>query len=209
MRWALHGWKITSIGQSMGNAPTLTKDPTDEWLHLSTCYLKPTQRSELPANLMTPNLKIFSFTYMPTQELKCRTNLTSLPRNQNLSPTMALVIYGYDLVCFAVVAAAIFAAFWVIIQRKGVQKSIDDSKYESLLLSEGSDGNRFFGSTQNGEGASAQLWMTCWKGLHPGWLLATRAVSGIVMAGFLAWDIRCYDSSIFVYYTEYVRSCCL
>ncbi|XP_058077304.1 uncharacterized protein LOC131225733 isoform X2 [Magnolia sinica] len=115
---------------------------------------------------------------------------------------MALVIYGYDFICFALVAGAIFGSLWVIRRTEGDQICDDATRYESLLFDR-SDRDGFVGQMRNGHVGSTQLWMSCWREVHPGWLLATRAVSAFVLAGFLAWDIRCYDSTIFVYYTEW------
>ncbi|KFK37467.1 hypothetical protein AALP_AA4G260700 [Arabis alpina] len=51
--------------------------------------------------------------------------------------------------------------------------------------------------------SSARLWTSCWRGLHPGWLLFTRSISLLSMAALLAWDVFEWDTSIFVYYTEW------
>eukprot|EP00268_Persea_americana_P024753 TRINITY_DN24164_c0_g1_i34.p1 TRINITY_DN24164_c0_g1~~TRINITY_DN24164_c0_g1_i34.p1 ORF type:complete len:281 (+),score=24.31 TRINITY_DN24164_c0_g1_i34:359-1201(+) len=115
---------------------------------------------------------------------------------------MALAVYWYDFVCFAIVGGAIIGSLWVLRQKEGAGKRDNDTKYESLLV-HGSDGNEFLGLTRSGHVSSSQLWMSCWNGVHPECLLATRLVSAFIMAGFLAWDIFHYHSSIFIYYTEW------
>lgn len=115
---------------------------------------------------------------------------------------MALVLHWYDFVCFAIVAGAIFGSLWVLRQKEGAGKRDDETKYESLLV-EGSDGNEFVGVTRSGHVSSTQLWMSCWHGVDPEWLMATRVASAFIMAGFLGWDIHRYDTSIFIYYTEW------
>ncbi|XP_058083343.1 uncharacterized protein LOC131231229 isoform X1 [Magnolia sinica] len=115
---------------------------------------------------------------------------------------MALVVYWYDFICFGIIAGAIFGSLWVLRQREAAGKLDGGTKYESLLVDR-TDGDDLVGHTPSGHLGSTQLWMTCWSGVHPIWLLATRGASCIVLVGFLAWDILRYDTSIFVYYTEW------
>ncbi|XP_010270922.1 PREDICTED: uncharacterized protein LOC104607104 [Nelumbo nucifera] len=117
---------------------------------------------------------------------------------------MALVIYWYDFICFAIVAGAILGSLWVLRRREGSGTCEDHSAYESLLVAQ-SDTEGFAGVTRLRAGhlSSTQLWTSCWRGLHPVWLLVSRTVSAVVMIGLLLWDVRRYDASIFVYYTEW------
>lgn len=114
---------------------------------------------------------------------------------------MALVIHWYDFVCFGIVGAAILGALWVLRKREGPGKREDEPRYERLLAN-GSNGNELLQVTRSGHLSSFQLWMSCWRGVRPEWLLMTRLASACIMAGFLAWDICRYDATIFIYYTE-------
>ncbi|KAG7570790.1 hypothetical protein ISN45_Aa04g033340 [Arabidopsis thaliana x Arabidopsis arenosa] len=105
---------------------------------------------------------------------------------------MALIVYWYDFICFAIVAAAIVASLWFLLRRERGCLGIDDTAHVSLLP--------LYRSKSLG---SAQLWTSCWIRLHPGWLLFTRSTSFLSMAALLAWDILKWDASIFVYYTEW------
>ncbi|XP_057963592.1 uncharacterized protein LOC131154833 [Malania oleifera] len=127
---------------------------------------------------------------------------------------MALLIYWYDFICFGIVAAALGGALWVIwLNEGGGRRCGDGTQYESLLIAEtgggGSGGceNGYVGAaTKTGHVDSSRLWMPCWRGMHPGWLLLLRAAAAGVMAGFLAWDVHDWDAYIFVYYTEWTFS---
>ncbi|KAK9265687.1 hypothetical protein L1049_012576 [Liquidambar formosana] len=90
-------------------------------------------------------------------------------------------------------------------RKEGAGKCDDNTVYESLLVA-GPDSSRFVSATRAGHVSSSQLWTSCWRGVHPIWLLGTRLASFGVMAGFLVWDVLVYDSSIFVYYTEWTFS---
>ncbi|EFH58366.1 hypothetical protein ARALYDRAFT_322360 [Arabidopsis lyrata subsp. lyrata] len=105
---------------------------------------------------------------------------------------MVLIVYWYDFICFATVAAAIVASLWFLLRRERGCLGIDDTGHVSLLP--------LYRSKSLG---SAQLWTSCWTRLHPGWLLFTRSTSFLSMAALLAWDILKWDASIFVYYTEW------
>ncbi|XP_010506740.1 PREDICTED: uncharacterized protein LOC104783302 [Camelina sativa] len=105
---------------------------------------------------------------------------------------MALIVYWYDFICFAIVAAAIVASLWFLLRRERGCLGIDDTAYYSFLLLHRSKGL-----------GSARLWTSCWRRLHPGWLLFTRSTSFLSMAALLAWDVIKWDASIFVYYTEW------
>ncbi|KAL1189276.1 hypothetical protein V5N11_014768 [Cardamine amara subsp. amara] len=104
---------------------------------------------------------------------------------------MALIVYWYDFICFGIVSAAIFASLWILLRKERGCKYIEETVYNSLLISR----SESLGSTQ--------LWTSCWRRLHPGWLLFTRSISFLSMAALLTWDIMKWDASIFVYYTEW------
>jgi hypothetical protein len=57
-----------------------------------------------------------------------------------------------------------------------------------------------------GSAAAPPPWMSCWSRVPPAWLLAFRATAAVALAAVLAWDLRTYDPSIMMYYTECVRS---
>jgi hypothetical protein len=49
-------------------------------------------------------------------------------------------------------------------------------------------------------------WISCWSLVPPSCLLAFRATAAVALAAVLAWDLRTYDLSIMMYYTECVPS---
>ncbi|OMO64087.1 hypothetical protein CCACVL1_22066 [Corchorus capsularis] len=114
---------------------------------------------------------------------------------------MALVVYWYDFVCFGIVAASFIGSLWVLWRKEAASRCEDNSEYESLLATR-PDADGFVRATPRAHVGSNQLWTSCWRGVHPGWLVVTRFVSFATLAGFLSWDIVEWDASIFVYYTE-------
>lgn len=119
---------------------------------------------------------------------------------------MGLVVYWYDFVCFGIVGFAVLGALWVIWRREGAGKRQEDTMYESLLVAR-PDSTVSMGTARTSDHvSSSQLWGSCWRGLHPKWLLGVRFVSFLVLAGFLLWDVLLWDTSIFVYYTEWTFS---
>ncbi|KAK3034664.1 hypothetical protein RJ639_033619 [Escallonia herrerae] len=115
---------------------------------------------------------------------------------------MALVVYWYDFICFGIVGIACLGALYVLWRREGAGKCSDRTVYESLLV-ERPDADGYVGVTPRGHVRSSQLWTSCWRGLHPAWLFGLRFASFGIMSGFLAWDIKSYNASIFLYYTEW------
>ncbi|CAN6979298.1 unnamed protein product [Brassica oleracea var. botrytis] len=107
---------------------------------------------------------------------------------------MGLVVYWYDFICFGIVLAAIVASLWFLLCRERGCVDVEDTTHNSFLQSR--SGSESLGS--------ARLRTSCWRGLHPGWLLFTRSISFLSMAALLAWDVLEWDASIFVYYTECV-----
>ncbi|XP_062200300.1 uncharacterized protein LOC133902982 [Phragmites australis] len=89
--------------------------------------------------------------------------------------------------CFAVVAASVAASLGAII-RKNWQRTTSSSSSTSDPPPE------------DGIGA---LWRSCWPGVRPAWLLAFRATAVVALAAVLLWDLRTYDPSIMMYYTEW------
>ncbi|XP_059659249.1 uncharacterized protein LOC132306067 isoform X2 [Cornus florida] len=117
---------------------------------------------------------------------------------------MGLVVYWYDFVCFGIVGVAFIGSLYVLWKREGGGKGdIERSMYESLLIGRPAESNATNYPRPRGHVSSSQLWTSCWRGLHPLWLLGLRFVSCVVLAGFLAADIITYDTTIFVYYTEW------
>lgn len=123
---------------------------------------------------------------------------------------MALEVYWYDFVCFGIVGVSLCGALWVIWRKEGSSRSEDTSgttSYESLLQAASpAPVSEVFVPNVGATGhiSSDQLWSSCWRGVHPKWLLATRFLSFLLMSGVLAWDVLEWNASIFVYYTEYV-----
>jgi len=116
--------------------------------------------------------------------------------------SMALVIYWYDIVCFGIVAASFVVSLWVLWRRDLASKCDDNFVYQSLLVARPDINDRTVLAMPRNHVGSTQLWTSCWKGVHPGWLLATRFISFLVMAGLLWMDIVDWDATIFIYYTE-------
>lgn len=117
---------------------------------------------------------------------------------------MALVIRWYDSACLAIVVGAIWASLWMIRRSEGGgRRGVNDrSEYESLLIVVVADGEAELPERRHV--SYEQLWMSCWRVVHPAFLLVLRLVSMATMAAVQSWDISAYDSSILVYYTEYV-----
>ncbi|KAK4774267.1 hypothetical protein SAY86_009202 [Trapa natans] len=103
-------------------------------------------------------------------------------------------LYWYDFFCVGLVAAASIGSLCVLWREEGRDRAGDDDddrKLRKSLLAVG------------GQVDHSWLWASCWRGVHPGWLLAIRVGSFAVLGGFLAWDIVEWDPTIFVYYTEW------
>lgn len=116
---------------------------------------------------------------------------------------MALEVYWYDFVCFGIVGLSLFGALWVIWSRECSSRFEDSTMYESLLVAHpDSEVSVTVSGLAKGHVSTCQLWTSCWRGVHPKWLLATRFLSFLVMSAFLAWDVLKWDATIFVYYTE-------
>lgn len=116
---------------------------------------------------------------------------------------MALQVYWYDFVCFGIVAVSLCGALWVIWRKEGSSSTLEDSTlYQSLLVARPNSDVVLVSALPRGHVGSSQLWTSCWRGVHPRWLLFTRFLSFLVMAAFLAWDVVDWGATIFVYYTE-------
>ncbi|KAF3436590.1 hypothetical protein FNV43_RR23682 [Rhamnella rubrinervis] len=119
---------------------------------------------------------------------------------------MALEVYWYDFICFGIVGVSLCGALWVIWSKEGSSSLKDTTDYESLLQEaplEPDSGVSVTNAVARGHISSSQLWSSCWRGVHPKWLLATRFLSFLIMSGFLAWDVVKWDAIIFTYYTEW------
>ncbi|GAB4830627.1 hypothetical protein Ancab_020393 [Ancistrocladus abbreviatus] len=118
---------------------------------------------------------------------------------------MALEVYWYDFICFAIVGVAVIGSLYVLWRREGTGRGEEKSMYESLLVT-GPDSKGSAGLLPRGHVSPNRLWTSCWSGLHPGWLLGIRLISFCVLAGFLGWDVAEYDGTVFIYYTEWTFS---
>lgn len=114
---------------------------------------------------------------------------------------MALSIHWYTILCFALIAGAFVGALWVIWVYEFRRKNEDrETEYESLFLDAGDrdrDGDVI--GVRSGE-----LWLSCWTGVNPAWLLMLRIIFPLIMISIILWDMQTYDWTIMVYYTEYV-----
>ncbi|RWW19579.1 hypothetical protein BHE74_00003388 [Ensete ventricosum] len=116
---------------------------------------------------------------------------------------MAFFTHWYDLLCLAMITGAVLVSLWGIRRGEDRSKSGDDeaadrAKYGVLLATDDADSDERASSTVRSE----QLWMSRWRALHPACLLALRLAAALTMAGVLLWDLRTYDWSIMLYYTE-------
>ncbi|XP_041022132.1 uncharacterized protein LOC121263350 isoform X2 [Juglans microcarpa x Juglans regia] len=117
---------------------------------------------------------------------------------------MALVVYWYDFVCFGIVGIAFCGSLWVIWRKEGGSRCDENTVYESLLVARPEIGDVYVSALPKGHVSTSQLWTSCWRGVHPSWLLATRFISFLVMAGFLTWDVLDWNAeSVFMFYTEW------
>ncbi|KAG5150335.1 hypothetical protein JHK84_026807 [Glycine max] len=112
----------------------------------------------------------------------------------------ALELEWYDFVCFGIVGLAFLGAIWVLWMHEGASQSKLGTLEENLLVGlQDSTGvvvnvvlrDRVIGQVRS----TPQLWTSCWRGLHPLFLLITRFLSFVVMAVLLPLDVREYDAS--------------
>ncbi|CAJ1873960.1 unnamed protein product [Sphenostylis stenocarpa] len=115
---------------------------------------------------------------------------------------MALETEWYDFVCFGIVGVAFLGALLMLGMNEGASQRDFETTYESLLLSRPDD-EVVVDVLPRDHVSTSQLWTSCWRGLHPFWLLCTRFLSFVIMLLFLLWDVLLYDAKIFVYYTEW------
>ncbi|XP_020228960.1 uncharacterized protein LOC109809940 isoform X2 [Cajanus cajan] len=106
---------------------------------------------------------------------------------------MALPLEWYDLVCFAIVGVAFLGALWVLWMNEGASKGDFGTLDETLLLV-GRPENRVVVNVvlkgrAIGPVRNTQLWTSCWRGVHPLCLLATRFLSFLIMAVLLPLDV--------------------
>ncbi|KAJ1397948.1 hypothetical protein SESBI_31429 [Sesbania bispinosa] len=113
---------------------------------------------------------------------------------------MGLGVEWYDIACFGIVGVAFVGALWVLWMKEEASKR-DLGILDERLLMALPDVNAL--PRGIGHVSTSQLWTSCWRGVHPLWLLATRFFSFVIMAVLLSLDVLQYDASIFVYYTEW------
>ncbi|XP_042395557.1 uncharacterized protein LOC121985908 isoform X1 [Zingiber officinale] len=117
------------------------------------------------------------------------------------SQSMAFSVHWYDLLCFALVAAALAASLSCILAGERSCKARASSIYRRLL-SRGEDGGGG-GGEEAGEVLGCELWISRWRPVHPAALLGVRLAAAAAMIGVFIWDLRTYDWSIMLYYTEW------
>ncbi|KAJ1425617.1 hypothetical protein SESBI_10970 [Sesbania bispinosa] len=116
---------------------------------------------------------------------------------------MGLGVEWYDIVCFGIVGVAFVGALWVLWMKEEASKRDLGILDERLLLGRPDNGVAVSVLPRGiGHVSTSQLWTSCWRGVHPLLLLATRFFSFVIMAVLLSLDVLQYDASIFVYYTD-------
>ncbi|XP_074315980.1 uncharacterized protein LOC141652424 isoform X1 [Silene latifolia] len=114
---------------------------------------------------------------------------------------MGVVIYWYDAICFAIVGVAMLVSVYMLWTRERGGRMEETIMYHSFLVPRL---HTYHNNNNNNNFISwSQLWSSCWRGLHPGWLLGFRLTSFFLLAAFLSWDIHVWGASIFIYYTEW------
>ncbi|KAF3340503.1 hypothetical protein FCM35_KLT09347 [Carex littledalei] len=111
-------------------------------------------------------------------------NLNPPSPNTQLIIDKNMNVEWYDTTCFAIVAAAIVASLWLLLLQ--------------LQTRQTSHNHHHHHQDQDKD----CLWRSAWRGVHPAVLLVLRVVAAAVLTGALLWDLRKYDASIFLYYTE-------
>lgn len=95
------------------------------------------------------------------------------------------------LLCFAIVACSVAASLWTMSRKKSRHAASSSTGGQPHV---DSGGVAFDLSV---------TWRSRWSGVHPTCLLAFRATAVVALAAVLMWDVRTYDPSIMMYYTEY------
>ncbi|XP_010679440.2 uncharacterized protein LOC104894807 [Beta vulgaris subsp. vulgaris] len=115
-----------------------------------------------------------------------------------------MVFYWYSIVSVGIVVAAVVGSVYVVWNKERQSKVVKQrlNVNESLLLYNPEDDEAINSVSWSQE----QLWTSCWRGLHPAYLLALRLLSFFVLAFFLSWDLHHWGASIFIYYTEWTYS---
>lgn len=111
-----------------------------------------------------------------------------------------MVFYWYSIVSVGIVGAAVVGSVYVVWNKERQSKVVKQrlNVNESLLLYNPEDDEAINSVSWSQE----QLWTSCWRGLHPAYLLTLRLLSFFVLAFFLSWDLHHWGASIFIYYTE-------
>ncbi|XP_058766749.1 uncharacterized protein LOC131640365 [Vicia villosa] len=112
-----------------------------------------------------------------------------------------MMLEWYDFVCIGIVGCSILSALYVLWINEGPSSSQSDFDIlvNTLLEASPSPDNRVI----IGHVTTSQLWTSCWRGVHPLVLLATRFISLVSMVVLLSFDLHEYDATIFYYYTEW------
>ncbi|XP_047149330.1 uncharacterized protein LOC124821488 isoform X1 [Vigna umbellata] len=103
--------------------------------------------------------------------------------------SMTSELAWYDLVCYGIVGVTSVGSLSVLWMHEGASQRELRPLDETLLV--------------GGVSSSTKLWSSCWPGMHPFWLLLMRFLSFLTLAVFQTLDVRDYDVTIFVYYTEW------
>ena len=117
---------------------------------------------------------------------------------------MGLEVEWYDFICFGIVAVAFVGALWILWMQEGAPTGDFNSMYGNRLLVR-PEHEVAVRVLPIGHVCSSHLWTSCWRGIHPLCLLATRFLSFLVMAACLSSDVIENDASVLKFYTEYVR----
>lgn len=113
-----------------------------------------------------------------------------------------MVVEWYTFVCICIVGFSILSALYVLWINEGPSSSQSDFDIlvNTLLVASPLPNNR----VTIGHVTTSQLWTSCWRGVHPLVLLATRFFSLLSLVVLLSFDLHEYDATIFYYYTEYL-----
>ncbi|KAJ9550135.1 hypothetical protein OSB04_014180 [Centaurea solstitialis] len=109
-----------------------------------------------------------------------------------LSNTPAYWFNWRVFLCFLFLLTPIYVASYII--RKYERPNVQRSRNEEEEEDEGDTGVLF----------EHELWKTCWRKIHPAWLMGYRIFAFIMLLLFIALDVAVCGWSIFYSYSEYV-----
>ncbi|KAL5223261.1 hypothetical protein ABZP36_027974 [Zizania latifolia] len=104
------------------------------------------------------------------------------------------------ILCLAIVAGSVAASLWTISSR--CSRGRTAASPATTTTTGGGSPHVVHAAASIGSSASA-TWRSRWSGVHPAWLLASRAAAVVALAAMLLWDAVTYDLTIMVYYTEW------